>query len=675
MIYEPKIPLSEAAVPPDSYDDSVGLIPPDDFVVSRFHDGTVASRYMDMSWNRTPYDPDGHPSWLRFPFWKYKHLTLEQESLNREVHWLMFLLTWKRPRLTLSFSSLESYMCFFRMLTKTAYASSCQIKEILSDETRIMHLIDSGGIGYRNIGLLSSLLSFLLKLGTEGSGLFVPGRKVLRQLNQHYNQSRDESKQTPPIPTRIYTKIIVGLLRELEEFEKVADRYFALLTECLSDPLMGRSRTIQYCKVVRLGLTDKAPRPHFSQLLRKYDLEDYFASRQLVHDVTGLSSGLSEAQEVAKLLIQTFSGMRDDESAELPFHSLITSVSDDRTHYLLAGRTTKLNNGLFKRTKWATSREGQKAVLLAQRIATAIYESMGESPEPDMERINNYPLLVSTAYLPINARLIAKGHKGFLAGGFKLADFGKIKVRLLAKIEESDIRELEQIDPHRAWRSEAAFQIGCAWPFETHQLRRSLALYAQRSGLVSLPSLRRQLQHITEEMSRYYARGSAYAKNFIGDDPEHFGLEWQETATESAALSYFLNVLYSDEVLFGGHVNWMEHYLKSADGTVCVDRETTMRRFKKGELSYRETSLGGCTNVNECKSVPIKWLDIDCIEKCSNLVGKLSKLEEVIVVQKNWVATLDPKSIEYRTEKEDLAVLVGAHEKILRRQDKGGVVA
>ena len=92
----------------------------------------------------------------------------------------------------------------------------------------------------------------------------------------------------------------------------------------------------------------------------------------------------------------------------------------------------------------------------------------------------------------------------------------------------------EQIDPHRAWRSEPRFQLGVPWTLTSHQLRRSLALYAQRSGLVSLPSLRRQLQHITEEMSRYYARGSAFANNIIGDNKHHFGHDWQDAQPVSA---------------------------------------------------------------------------------------------------------------------------------------------
>src|SRR5258706_10613078 len=134
-------------------------------------------------------------------------------------------------------------------------------------------------------------------------------------------------------------------------------------------------------------------------------------------------------------------------------------------------------------------------------------------------------------------------------------NFTGFRVLLQPIIEEADLRELEQIDPHRAWRSEERFKPGIPWTFTSHQLRRSLALYAQRSGLVSLPSLRRQLQHVTEEMSRYYARGSTGAKDLIGDNKHHFGCDWQDAQPVSAAMSYLQNVLLTDEVLFGAHGN------------------------------------------------------------------------------------------------------------------------
>ena len=238
-------------------------------------------------------------------------------------------------------------------------------------------------------------------------------------------------------------------------------------------------------------------------------------------------------------------------------------------------------------------------------------------------------------------------------------------------IQEADLRELESIDPHRAWREEEAFKVGKRWKFTTHQLRRSLALYAQRSGLVSLPSLRRQLQHITEAMSRYYARGSSYAEDFIGDDKEHFGRDWQETQPESAGLSgtqrdsaglsFILNVLLTDDKLFGAHVHWVKHRLKSPEGIILIDRETTKARFNKGEMAYRETLIGGCASTTSCDKPAINYLNVDCIrDNCSKLVGNVPRLERVIWAQQRMVSTLDPESIEYRTERADLDVLTAA---------------
>jgi hypothetical protein len=124
-------------------------------------------------------------------------------------------------------------------------------------------------------------------------------------------------------------------------------------------------------------------------------------------------------------------------------------------------------------------------------------------------------------------------------------------------------------------------------------------------------------------MSRYYARGSVYAKNLFGDDKDHFGKEWQETAPVSSAPSYILHVLLSDDPLFGGHANWINQQQRGPDGVILFDREATMFRFKRGESAYKETFFGGCTNVDECKQTPLRWLDVECLRSCTNLVGNM----------------------------------------------------
>jgi hypothetical protein len=182
-----------------------------------------------------------------------------------------------------------------------------------------------------------------------------------------------------------------------------------------------------------------------------------------------------------------------------------------------------------------------------------------------------------------------------------------------------------------------------------------------------LPSLRRQLQHITEEMSRYYARGSAFAKELIGDNKYHFGCDWQDAQPVSAAMSYLKNVLLTDEVLFGAHGNWVEKRLRDQDDTVIIDRETTLRRFKKGELAYRETSLGGCANTQTCDKLPIGWLNIECIKGCRHFVGRLPKLERAIAIQTKLIKSIEPTSAEFRIENDDLNVLIKARDRVRQR--------
>ena len=659
--------LFAGAVAPDAYDDSCGLIPPNDFVVSRNRDGTTASIYGDLSWDRTAYDPECRSSLLNFCHWNDGCVTPQRDRLSRESRWLMFLLIWKRDGSPLASGSLVQYMTLIRSIAQFSERNSCRISDLLNDSVRLAAYVHAE-VSALKMQLISSLISVLMALGPEQTGFRVLGESKLKELRASIHTHRKSQKQHPPIPTRIYSAIISELARGLNEFEIVAGRYLALVSVCAVDALMGRCKRRQREFAIERGLNQWKYRPAFPELLQKYGLVGYFSATGLSCDVAGLSAGLSEVQMAAKLVIQTFSGMREEEARTLPYDCLESSVSNGKTHCLVAGRTTKLNRGRIKRTRWATNQDGHNAIWIAQRIADAIYSFHGDKPKKAVSRMNNYPLFVSTAYLAFPGKLPASKSEIYLTGGLNFCNFINLRNRLQILIEDADLRELEQIDPHRSWRTEDMFQAGQPWKLTSHQLRRSLALYAQRSGLVSLASLRRQLQHITEEMSRYYARGSAFAINFIGDDKEHFGLEWQETQPISSGLSFLVNVALSDDVLFGGYANWLDHRLRDADKTVIIDREATLRRFKRGELAYRETALGGCVKVGECDQVGIRWLNVDCLSRCGNLVGKLSKLERVIVAQSRLVDSLDPESLEFRTEKADLDVLIATRDKVMRQQ-------
>ncbi len=670
----PKTSHSQApSYAPDTFDDVSGTRPADDFVVSRHRDGTVASRFGHLKWERTAYDPDGRLRWLYFPFADEPTLSAAQDEISRETRWVLFLILMRHFNNDASFSTLDNFLGALRAMADFCLKRSLPFDELLTNEHCLVQLLDSGLSG-SNILSLRQILNILLKLGESQTGYKVPGNSLIKILKRRIESFKEGSKQHPPIPTRIYSLVISALSNEVVGFERVAPRYLALLKECAANPLMGKSKSGQWAMKMRRGINIDEKQPSFPELLNQYDLTSYFKERGLGFDIKGLVSGLVDVQMAAKLQIQVFSGMRSEEAQYLPYNCLETVVSSGKHHHVIYGRTTKLNKGRSKRVRWVTSQEGQKAIHVARLIAEAIYTMNGETMTVTKSADDGFPLFVSTRYLPFSARRPVTAEASiYIPTVLNFPKYPQLSEMLAAPIVEEDLRELGQIDPHRAWGFEANFQVGQPWTLTSHQLRRSLALYAQRSGLVSLPSLRRQLQHVTEEMSRYYAKGSAFAKNFIGEEKKHFGHDWQDAQPVSAALSYMMNVLLSDDVLFGGHANWVEHRQRGPEGVVIVDREATIKQFKKGERAYRETALGGCTSLDECDQIAIKWLDVDCLAGCRNLVGRLPKLERVISAQTRLLERIDPASSEFRSDKADLDILIATRDKILQKiANEGG---
>ncbi len=663
--------MEGGAIAPDSWGPGKGLTPAADFVVSRAKDGTVLSRYKDLTWDLSPYQVRGRTLRLHFCLLGESGAPERAESLLDEMHFLMFVLIWIRPSAPLTTSSLNGYLVAIRRLGAFAGRKSCRIRDVLNSEIRLAefaHNEVSGAV----LVQVRALLKLLFKLGSDEIGFPVLGTISKSILDAKISKYNAKIRQFPPIPTRIYSSIITCLSFELKAWETVEKRYLALLAECLNDPLLGKNKTHQVTLGTKRGIsrTPGEYEPDFKTMLSRYELTDYFEKADLAPSVHGLALGLSSVMNVAKLSIITFTGMRNAEARDLPYKCLEEEIAAGGVvHRLICGRTTKLQK---VRTRWVTSEEGHRAVRIIQRIATVIYQYLGENPSKSKEADDTYPLFVSTSYLRLTGKITKSSINVFqaLSNSFFSEKYDVLRARIQPLIEEGDLKELEHIDPHRAWRSEDEFQLGKQWRLTEHQFRRSLALYAQRSGLVSLPSLRRQLQHITEEMSRYYARGSLFAKNFIGEDKEHFGWEWQEAVPVSSGLAFIRDVLFANEPTFGGYVKWIEHRLNGPEGNILLDRDVTMRRFLNGEIEYRETPVGGCTRVGPCKVVGIRFLDVDCLGGCPTLVGRLSKLEQAIKGQTVLVNRLMPGSTYWLTEKADLDVLIETRERVLRTRGR-----
>lgn len=665
--FQPNLSLPSGVPSPDVFETGAHA-PADDFVVSRRRDGTVASRYGDIAWDISPWLTKANTSKLVFDFWPGEPDTAHRILLRADAKHLLFAMIWLKGGSPFAVNSLLNYMPFVRNLVRYADETSCRVPEILANADLLCFFADTR-LPKSMAKSLNSMLSHLARIGADVLGFDVVKDSVRESLQAHTRAYTSALQQHTPIPTRIYSTILSRLSGELSDWEMVESEALELLTKCGSDPLYGRSRDVQReiwgCNPDKLNY-----RPDWNEASSD-QLQKYLAMKGEVNTIKGLSSAATQVQQVAKLAVQAYSGMRDEEALSLPYECAESTVSSQRTHLLICGATTKLAKGI-KRARWVTNQEGHRAIAIAQRIGDVVYAICHVQDSRVGKRRANMlecPLFVSINYLGLASKARAIPDDGlFFTASLDLGRFNRLRERISPAIEECDLLELEKIDAHRAWRAEATFSLGAPWALLTHQLRRSLALYAQRSGLVSLPSLRQQLQHLTEEMSRYYSRGSVYAKDIFGDDdpdPEHFGLEWQAAEGESAGMSYVMNVLMSDDPLFGGHAAFVSQRLQNSDGSVSAQtRSETMKMFKRGELHYKETIIGGCTKSGECDMPALDWLNTACITKnCGNLVGRVSTLRQIVAEQEKLVASLPTSSLLYRTENANLIALSAAYDK------------
>lgn len=173
------------------------------------------------------------------------------------------------------------------------------------------------------------------------------------------------------------------------------------------------------------------------------------------------------------------------------------------------------------------------------------------------------------------------------------------------RITESDIAELEAFDGFRNWREEKDCQIGKYWNICTHQFRRSLAVYGARSGVIGLGALSVQYKHLTEAMTLYYRENSVFAPNILASESQkEFIQELEYQRLVHSYAQFDDGVIQSSSRLAGGAGTYLqlqkdrEQLLK-----VFPNRDETIKRMKKGEIAYKPSLFGACTNPDSCEKI------------------------------------------------------------------------
>ena len=189
--------------------------------------------------------------------------------------------------------------------------------------------------------------------------------------------------------------------------------------------------------------------------------------------------------------------------------------------------------------------------------------------------------------------------------------------------------ELEAFDGFRNWREEKDCQIGQYWNICTHQFRRSLAVYGARSGVISLGALSVQYKHLTEAMTLYYRNNAVFAPNIlVSDSQKEFLQELEYQRLVHSYAQFEEGVINSSSKLFGGAGTYLqlqkdrEQLLK-----VFPDRDETIKRMKKGEIAYKPSLFGACTNPDSCEK--ISFTAITSCLSCAHAVFDATSAEKM----------------------------------------------
>lgn len=622
-------------------------------------DGQPLSRAGDFVWDLSCYRIPKKISRLPFWYWRSSPRVIRQSELTpdriariREMQYLMLLRMYRSERPS-GFVQLRALKGVLDNLAWFAEERRSSLLDVLNNAKNLDEYIVH--VPSAKAHVLMIWLRFLQTLNPKNDlGFELAKPRLWGDLLEKAKRYRENQSQHAPLPTRIYLQLIQSLGTELVVLETHWPRIDAAIREAA------------VLHSAHLAKGKKMSASFGPELIRRHAVEQILIEYGCDLSSRGLTAMLVHIQRLAKLQIHVFSGMRDGEAQYLPYHCMnLQQAGHGRKTAWIQGVTTKLSGGRAKRTGWVTTEDqGFRAIRFAQKVADVVYEILGATPSAKESDKNEFPLFVSTAGLPWIKRG-ADSNEGHIPNQnlhLKLLP-ENVKNKLYGVIGAEDLEELDAIDPFRDWATEPAFEVGSRWHLKTHQLRRSLALYANASGLVKSSSLRRQLQHITNEMSYYYGRGSLYARNFLKDAPdgfkEHIAVEWQDSEQEAQYLSFTRDVLNSDEPLHGPAGIFYD--LLKQRGEVMAESEVK-GQLKAGRMAYKSHPLGGCTNVGICnKQKGLRLTSGICVsEACKSLIGKHSKIIKLIPVQRNIVAHLDPDSIVYQMEKEELEILEDA---------------
>lgn len=538
--------------------------------------------------------------------------------------------------ISLSFVTIINKYRMLKIIALLCDSFNANFADIQENKFCLNAIIDSISFDSKmNIGKYLTIFELINKVGLfynlESFGF---SQESLNKIRFIKDKSIEIINQTILIPSNILSDFIYKSSDFFSTFNRIKPELIQLIE---SKKFYGRAPS-------------KGMQTPFGKLIISNDLKDYF-SKFNIENRPHLISHFLYIQSLGSAFISCFSGMRKGEVCNLPYNCLeiIENKKYGDNVYILNGYTNKLSKIGLVACSWVTSKNVTETIKSLQSIAY-IHKFLIDIGYIEDE-INNIPL-DKYPLLPIFNQ---QKHK---VGVNPLYDYPTLTTPTLSDniykiiepivFEECDLEELSNFNLLVDWGNEYSLNVGENWKFNYHQFRRSLAVYCSRSSMVKLPALKKQLKHISFDMTLYYSNNSHNAKNIKFDDDL---IKTYHNEKELFKFNSFCeNVIDNSSTLFGARGTNYEILKHSNDKPVFfTDRKKTQQYIKDGRLSYKKTPLGGCSKVGECNKLSFAYATA-CVT-CSDAIfddDSVIALNKAKANYQKQLLKLDQDSISYK---------------------------
>lgn len=626
---------------PDEYRlENNQLTVPTSFILSRMSNGATLSQFGDDVWDFSLYLPKCHCK-LNFKSW-LKHAR-ENDFLfcqiRAEMKKIIFALLYIKSGKSI-IKSVEQRHLVLRQFAAIAYKNGCTLQQLFSDVAYMSKVNDAYvGVSYQKAIHIKAFLvdCFVLQqqypLLIPAFSTYKPIEHLARLAARIRLQSGKVGPQTKLIPSRLYIALINALAEKLNEFNHYVPALHQWFQRIQQEPYFAR---------MPREFKDYKNAVSFVDARDLLGLTALFENNQISKHAN-LTRYMTLIQGMAKLWIHLFTGMRDNEVNQLSSDCYQTIQSNEHLVHVIMGYTSKLHGGGNKSTYWITFEDIQIGVHAAQSIGE-IYALF--NPHYDFSNPREYPLFptrYSQKHRHKNNRNI-ENETDFIsnfsgAPTRTQSNFNEYLNHISAlfgdelRICENDLAELESFDGFRNWREEKDCQLGEYWNICTHQFRRSLAVYGARSGIIGVGALSVQYKHLTEAMTLYYRNNAVFAPNILATDSQkEFIQELEYQRLVHSYAQFEEGVINSSSRLFGGAGTYLQLQKDREQlRKVFPDRDEAIKRMKKGEIAYKPSLFGACTNPDSCEK--ISFTAITSCFSCTHAVfdtGSTDKMQKAV---------------------------------------------